>query len=75
MTGEPPDDVQDFVAERLEGLLRVPVEFVARARASGLAQLGQIAARDGAGGAPRAGGSTPYIRCTRADRLAGEARG
>ncbi len=40
---EPPDDVRDFVAERLEGLLDVPVEFVRAARGAGLAQLGQVA--------------------------------
>lgn len=40
---EPPADVHDFVAERLEGLLKVPVEFVRAARGSGLTQLGQIA--------------------------------
>ena len=40
---EPPDDVEDFVGERLEGLLDVPVEFVRAARAAGLAQLGQVA--------------------------------
>ncbi len=40
---EPPEDVADFVAERLEGLLQVPVEFVRAARGSGLTQLGQIA--------------------------------
>jgi glycyl-tRNA synthetase beta chain len=40
---EPPDDVADFVAERLEGLLEIPVEFVRAARGSGLTQLGQIA--------------------------------
>jgi glycyl-tRNA synthetase beta chain len=40
---EPPDDVADFVAERLEGLLQVPVEFVRAARGAGLEQLGQTA--------------------------------
>jgi glycyl-tRNA synthetase beta chain len=35
--------VGGFVAERLEGLLRVPVEFVRAARGSGLSQLGQLA--------------------------------
>lgn len=40
---DPPADVHDFVAERLEGLLRMPVEFVRAARGSGLTQLGQIA--------------------------------
>jgi glycyl-tRNA synthetase beta chain len=43
VSAEPPDDLADFVAERLEGLLKVPVEFVRAARGSGLSQLGQIA--------------------------------
>jgi glycyl-tRNA synthetase beta chain len=42
VTEEPPADVADFVAERLEGLLDVPVELVRAARASGLSQLRQI---------------------------------
>jgi glycyl-tRNA synthetase beta chain len=40
---EHPEDVHDFVAERLEGLLDVPVEFARAARGSGLTQLGQLA--------------------------------
>jgi glycyl-tRNA synthetase beta chain len=43
VTPEPPHDVHDFVAERLEGLLDVPVEFARAARGSGLTQLGQLA--------------------------------
>ena len=38
-----PDDVRDFVEERLEGLLDVPVEFVRAARASAAAELGGVA--------------------------------
>jgi glycyl-tRNA synthetase beta chain len=38
------DGVRDFVEERLEGLLDVPVEFVRAARASGMAHLGAVAA-------------------------------
>jgi len=38
-----PDDVRDFVEERLEGLLDVPVEFVRAARASAASDLGGIA--------------------------------
>jgi glycyl-tRNA synthetase beta chain len=38
------DDVRDFVEERLEGLLDVPVEFVRAARASNVEELGQVAA-------------------------------
>ena len=37
------DDVRDFVEERLEGLLDVPVEFVRAARASSVADLGGVA--------------------------------
>jgi glycyl-tRNA synthetase beta chain len=38
-----PDDVRDFVEERLEGLLEVPVEFVRAARASAAPDLGSVA--------------------------------
>ena len=38
-----PDDVRDFVEERLEGLLDVPVEFVRAARASAVGDLGGVA--------------------------------
>ena len=38
-----PDDVRDFVEERLEGLLDVPVEFVRAARASAATDLGGVA--------------------------------
>lgn len=41
---EPPDDVADFVAERLEGLLDVPVEYVRAARGADRTNLGQVAA-------------------------------
>ena len=37
------DDVRDFVEERLEGLLDVPVEFVRAARASAAADLAGVA--------------------------------
>lgn len=37
------DDVRDFVEERLEGYLGVPVEFVRAARGAGLDELGEIA--------------------------------
>jgi glycyl-tRNA synthetase beta chain len=37
------DDVRDFVGERLEGQLDVPVEFVRAARSSGAAELGDLA--------------------------------
>ncbi len=38
-----PDDVREFVEERLEGLLEVPVEFVRAARASAAPDLGGVA--------------------------------
>jgi glycyl-tRNA synthetase beta chain len=38
-----PDDVREFVEERLEGQLDVPVEFVRAARASASADLGGVA--------------------------------
>lgn len=43
VSDDPPEDLPEFVAERLEGLLEVPVEFVRAARGAGLSQLGQIA--------------------------------
>jgi glycyl-tRNA synthetase beta chain len=39
----PSDDLRDFVEERLEGLLDVPVEFVRAARKSGVRELGAVA--------------------------------
>jgi len=38
-----PDDVRDFVEERYEGMLDVPVEFVRAARASAVPDLGGVA--------------------------------
>jgi glycyl-tRNA synthetase beta chain len=38
-----PEDVREFVEERFEGLLDVPVEFVRAARASAVADLGGVA--------------------------------
>jgi glycyl-tRNA synthetase beta chain len=40
---EDPSEAVDFVEERLEGLLDVPVEFVRAARAGGLTELGAVA--------------------------------
>ena len=40
----PDDELRDFVEERLEGLLDVPVEFVRAARKSGARELGAVAA-------------------------------
>jgi glycyl-tRNA synthetase beta chain len=69
---EPPDDVHDFVAERLEGLLRVPVEFVRAARAAGLSQLGRIAALSVAlARLPERELGAVHTVYTRSDRLAG----
>jgi glycyl-tRNA synthetase beta chain len=39
----PNDEVRDFVEERLEGYLDVPVEFVRAARGAGLTELGAVA--------------------------------
>jgi glycyl-tRNA synthetase beta chain len=71
---DPPLDVHDFVAERLEGLLGVPVEFVRAARGSSLAQLGQIAALAVAlSRLPEAQLGSVHTVYTRTDRLAGRA--
>jgi glycyl-tRNA synthetase beta chain len=73
---EPPDDVHDFVAERLEGLLRVPVEFVRAARGSGLSQLGQLAALATAlARLPERELDAVHTVYTRSDRLAGRHEG
>jgi glycyl-tRNA synthetase beta chain len=40
----PDGELRDFVEERLEGLLEVPVEFVRAARKSGVRELGAVAA-------------------------------
>jgi glycyl-tRNA synthetase beta chain len=73
---EPPDDVHEFVAERLEGLLGVPVEFVRAARGSSLAQLGQIAALAVAlAGLPEGRLDSVHTAYTRTERLAGRAAG
>jgi glycyl-tRNA synthetase beta chain len=40
-----PDEVRDFVEERLESLLAVPVEYVRAARASSASDLGGVARR------------------------------
>ena len=69
------DDVREFVEERLEGLLEVPVEFVRAARASATADLGGVARLAEALHAER---DTPafdgvYTAYERAHRLAGRA--
>jgi glycyl-tRNA synthetase beta chain len=67
-----PDDVRDFVEERLEGYLDVPVEFVRAARAADVRELGAVAdlARYLAGRDDLAAVHEVY---TRARRIVGEA--
>jgi glycyl-tRNA synthetase beta chain len=70
-------EVADFVEERLEGLLDVPVEFVRAARAGGVAELGALArlAETLAGAATSDEFSRAYVAYDRANRLAGKADG
>lgn len=69
------EDVREFVEERLEGLLGVPVEYVRAARASGAATLGQVAERARAlAGLEPARLATIHEVYTRAARLAKDAR-
>jgi glycyl-tRNA synthetase beta chain len=74
---EDPADAADFVEERLEGLLDVPVEFVRAARVSGVAELGAIArlAEALAQAAPTDEFERAYVAYDRASRLAGKADG
>jgi glycyl-tRNA synthetase beta chain len=70
-----PDDVLEFVEERLEGLVDVPVEYLRAARASAAPDLGGVARRAEALYAER---ETPafegvYTAYDRAHRLAGRA--
>jgi glycyl-tRNA synthetase beta chain len=70
-----PDEVREFVEERLEGLLDVPVEYVRAARASAALDLGGVARLaealyDERGTPAFEGVSTAYER---AHRLAGRA--
>jgi glycyl-tRNA synthetase beta chain len=70
-----PDEVREFVEERLEGLLDVPVEYVRAARASAALDLGGVARLAEALYAER---ETPafdgvYTAYERAHRLAGRA--
>jgi glycyl-tRNA synthetase beta chain len=72
-----PDEVREFVEERLEGLLDVPVEYVRAARASAAPDLGGVARLAEALYAER---ETPafegvYTAYERAHRLAGRAAG
>jgi glycyl-tRNA synthetase beta chain len=72
-----PSDVADFVEERLEGMLDVPVEFVRAARAGGVTELGAIArlAETLAAAASSEAFSRAYVAYDRANRLAGKADG
>jgi tetrameric-type glycyl-tRNA synthetase beta subunit len=70
-----PDDVREFVEERLEGLVEVPVEYVRAARASAapdLAGVGHLAETLYAERDTRAFDGV-YTAYERADRLAGRA--
>jgi glycyl-tRNA synthetase beta chain len=72
-----PSDVWDFVLERLEGLLDVPVEFVRAARAAPLGELAAVArlARALAEEAETEAFAQAYTAYDRASRLAGRADG
>jgi glycyl-tRNA synthetase beta chain len=74
---EDPADVADFVEERLEGLLDVPVEFVRAARLGGVAELGAIArlAQTLADTASSEEFERAYVAYDRSNRLAGKADG
>jgi glycyl-tRNA synthetase beta chain len=74
---EDPAEAVDFVEERLEGLLEVPVEFVRAARAGGLTELGAIArlAEMLAREASSEQFERAYVAYDRANRLAGKADG
>jgi glycyl-tRNA synthetase beta chain len=72
-----PADVADFVLERLEGLLDVPVEFVRAARESAVTELGAVArlAKTLAREASTEAFERAYVAYDRANRLAGKADG
>lgn len=72
-----PSDVVDFVLERLEGLLDVPVEFVRAARAGAVTELGAVArlAETLAGEASSEAFERAYVAFDRSNRLAGKADG
>ena len=71
-----PEDVREFVEERLESLLNVPVEYVRAARASTASDLGAVARRAeelyGERESPEFEGV--YTAFDRAHRLAGKAQ-
>ena len=70
-------DVAEFVEERLEGMLDVPVEFVRAARASGVTELGASARLAEALAAASEGEDFEgaYVAYDRANRLAGKSDG
>ncbi len=70
-----PDEVREFVEERLEGLVDVPVEFVRAARAAAAADLGAVARLAEAlyGARESEAFDGVYTAYERADRLAGRA--
>ena len=72
-----PVDVGDFVLERLEGLLEVPVEFVRAARSGAVSELGAVArlAETLAVEASSEEFERAYVAYDRSNRLAGKADG
>jgi glycyl-tRNA synthetase beta chain len=72
-----PADVWDFVLERLEGLLDVPVEFVRAARASAVKELGAVArlAQALSAATDTETFDHAYVAYDRSNRLAGRADG
>lgn len=72
-----PADVTEFVLERLEGLLDVPVEFVRAARAGAVSELGAVAqlARTLAAEASSEDFERAYVAFDRSNRLAGKSDG
>ena len=74
---EDPSDVADFVFERLEGLVDVPVEFVRAARAGGVSELGAVAELAGTLAAESSSEEfeRAYVAFDRSNRLAGRADG
>ncbi len=71
-----PEEVADFVAERLESLLDVPVEFVRAARGSGVTELGGVARLAIAlAEFDRERLEVLHTAYTRAERIAGDADG
>jgi glycyl-tRNA synthetase beta chain len=70
-------DVPDFVFERLEGVLEVPVEFVRAARSGGATELGAVAdlARTLDAEASSDEFERAYVAFDRSNRLAGRADG